>query len=202
MSRKKVIKKPTAKKATTTNAKRPAKKAVSTGTDSVEKNFRDTPAKLIAQFGKELSGLKQQDKKLQSELKKAQAQKKTSQKQSVTLAAKHKAKPNATIKKQLATQKVTIEKITKIIAGVTAQINVLKLATKALTQKQNKQTAIHKLLTAFEKQWEIKARQAAAPKPRKKAAKKSSASTPATHTTTTHHNEPNLITEDDLETVE
>ena len=202
MSRRKVTKKAKAKKATATVAKRPTKKVVNTLTETLEKNFRDTPAKLLTQCRKELSGLKQQEKKLQSELKKAQAQKKTTQKQSITLAAKHKSKPNATSKKQLAAQKQTIEKFIKTIAGLVTQLNTLKLAAKTLTQKLNKQTAIHKLLTAFEKQWEIKTRKAAV-KPRKKATNKPSASKPAaTQTTITHHEEPDMITESDLETVE
>jgi hypothetical protein len=204
MSRKKVITKAKAKKATATAAKRPAtKKAANTLSATLEKNFKDTHAKLIAQCRKDLSGQQQQEKKLQSELKKAQAQKKTSQKQAATLAAKHKSKPSAATKKQLAAHKQTVEKHTKTITGLTANLNVSKATTKSIAQQQNKHTAIQKLLSAFEKQWEMKARQAATAKakPRKTAKKKPAASTPASTTTSTHH-EPTMINENDLETVE
>ncbi len=169
MSRKKVTKKVKAKKTTAT--KRPVKTTVHSPIANLEKNLKDAHTKLIAHCEKELKALTQQDKKLQSELKKAQQQKKTAQKQAIASATKHKAKPSNATKKQLAAHKQTIGKITKTIAEISTRIGQLKLQSKTIAQTENKHRAITKLITAFEKQWEQKLRQAAKPKARKKTTK-------------------------------
>jgi hypothetical protein len=206
MSRKKVTRKGKAKsKQSATSTKRSNKKAVTSMTATLEKNLKAASADLIAQCRKEIAQLKAQGIKLQATWKKSDAQHKKIQKQCTVLAAKQKAKPSATVKKQLATAQIAMTKTQKILAGITTEVNAIKQAIKALAEKQSKHTAFRKLWSAFEKDWATKASKTVAAKPSKKAAKKPAAkkTTPETTTQQPQHYEPEMTkTDADLETAE
>jgi chromosome segregation ATPase len=138
----------------TTTRKGSAKTTGTSTLGTLEKNFRATPAKIIAQFRKEIAGSKQQQKKLQVALKKAQTQKQTSTKQITTLSAK---KPSTTTKKQLATHKKNLGTHGKTIADLTKQLAHLKQTTSGLTLGQGKYSALNKHLSALDKEWKAKA---------------------------------------------
>jgi hypothetical protein len=210
MSRKKVTKKPKLKKAT--NKIKRTKKAVTQSSGrNTERNLKDLSIQLVSQCRNNLLGLKQQEKKLQSELKHAQSQKKTIQKQQSVLLAKTKNKPTATAKKQLASYKLALGKVNKTITALTAQHGQVKQQTKTLTQEKSKHTAIQKLLKTFEKEWATKdkahkavkvVKTKATPKKRNKSQKKTALTTiPATQTDTTPYDDQITIIEPEVETV-
>lgn len=192
MARKKVAK--------TTKAKKPtAKNSTVSMLNTMEKDFRATPAKLSAQVRKDLAGLKQQEKKMKGELNKAQAQVKTNKKQFALLTAKNKSKPSATTKKQLAASKQNQDKFTKNLTAVTAQMNNMKQQVKTTALNLKKFAAINKTLSDFDKQWKAQANTApvkAAAKPAVKTTKKTAKKT---KTSRPHANQDNAPIHDDQE---
>ncbi|MDR3477326.1 MAG: hypothetical protein P4M14_04775 [Gammaproteobacteria bacterium] len=182
MARKKAKKITNTKK---TAVKSQPKKAANHLANTLEKDFRDIPAKLIAQLRKEVATLAQQEKKLKVELKKADAQKKASKTKHAALTLKAKKKPSATSKKLMNLAKMTHDKTLKTIQDLTKQLDQIKAETKTVATKQAKFAAIATQLNQFEKQWALKAKKATkiAPKARKKTTRKqktaSDAATPS-----------------------
>jgi hypothetical protein len=187
MARKKAKKIATTKK---TAVKSQPKKAANHLANTLEKDFRDIPAKLVAQLRKDVATLAQQEKKLKVELKKADAQKKVSKNKHAVLAVKAKKKPSATSKKLMNVAKMAHDKTLKTIQDLTKQLEPIKAEMKATAAKQAKFTAIVTQLNQFEKQWALKAKKAvkAAPKATKKTTKKqkisADAATPSHENTT------------------
>lgn len=146
MSRKKqkLTAKPKTKQAKT---KHPAKFIGLTTVESMEKDFRNTPAKLILHCRKNLSQLKQHEKKLKAQLSKATASKKVAKTKHAALTTK--MTPAA--KKQMIVAKKTCDSWDKATAQLTAEIDHIKAICKSLVQKQTKYTAISKQLAQFEK---------------------------------------------------
>lgn len=183
MARKKTNKLTNTKKST---VKTQQKKTANT----LEKDFRAIPAKLVTQFRKEVAALSQQEKKLKTALKKADAQQKTLKNKHAALTEKAKKKPSPTSKKQINLAKTAHDKSVKAIQDFTKQLDQIKAEIHTIATKQAKFAAIATQLNQFEKQWATKAKQAtkAAPKTGKKTVKKqkiaTNASTPAHENTT------------------
>ena len=174
----KQVKKTSTKKSTVKRTPNPAKSL----SQAMEKEFRDIPARLIAQCQKDASALNRQEKKIKSEVKKAEAQKKIAKNKQVILQAKMKKNNNATNKKQFNANKQDQDKILKAISSLQQQLNTIKAQSKSLSSQQSKYAAIAKLVMQFDKQWEAKARQAnkTATKARKKPSKNTKWSAPTT----------------------
>jgi hypothetical protein len=172
--RRKVKKAAKTKRAT---ASRKPARSTSSASHGLEKTLKDLPSKLVAYYRKEVATLKQQEKKLHTDLTKAHTQHKTALKQQTILTAKHKAKPSDAGKKQLSKNKDAIAKHSKSVGELTGKLNQLKTNTVTLAHKQGKYAAIGKQHSALDKEWNQKARDAAtkatAPKaPKKRAARK------------------------------
>lgn len=130
------------------------KKIALTLSETIANNFSLIPAKLVAQARKDLTLLKQYEKKCQNELKKASAQKLTAKKQHSKLIKPAKTKMTASQKKQLSIAKLTMDHATKTILALSSTQTQIKQQLKSLTNMQNKFTALSKQLIAFEKKWE------------------------------------------------
>src|ERR1700722_459673 len=123
MPRRKVKKFAKAKRSTTGKTK----KTFTTATGgTLEKTFKEIPAKLVAQGRKELFTLKQKEKKFLAQFKKTQAQKQAFQKQISTFTAKNKTKPTFTGKKQFATAKAGFAKTSKTFTTVDGQLKAIQ----------------------------------------------------------------------------
>ncbi|GEM_PF-5442446 len=169
MARKKVAKVTKTKKA---NTKSQSKSITLSAVDVMEKEFNATPAKIISQSRKDLTALKMQEKKLKSELKKAQVQKKVAKNKRVTLTTKSKAKTTATSKKLLTAAKQAYDKITLTLTEVSGRYDAIKKQTKELAAKVARFSALHKLISQFEKQWGLKAKKSSTVSKPKKTTKK------------------------------
>jgi hypothetical protein len=161
MARKKTVKK--AKKTLRNQAK--AKVAMMNSVEMMEKNFKNMPKQVAVQCQKELATVRQYEKKLSVELKKAQILVKEIKAKCVTLASK---KTSATSKKQLAAAKKGLVSANTAIKEMTAKWSQLTKQIAALRDKQGKFTALSKELSKFDTQRAKTAKKAA---PAKKAAK-------------------------------
>jgi hypothetical protein len=186
MPRRKVVKTAKVKKLA---IKRQVKTAASGLADSLEKSFREIPAKIIAQTRKELSTIKQQEAKLKTEQKKAQAQKKITKTKHMALTAKAKSKPSPTTKKQLVSAKQAFDKVSKTIAGIDANLAVVKKQVDTLSKKNAKFTALSKQISSFDKEWERKG----------KTPKKSKSTKPATKSTSAAKTRKQKVSEPETE---
>lgn len=148
------------KKSTTKN--QTTKSNISNATAALQKALQDAPAKIIAQLNKEIATAKQNEKRLQAALKKAQSAKSAAEKQFAAITSKHKAKPTAASKKQLAKQKQNFDKNSKTLAEITNQANQSKAQITHLTSQQAKYAELTKRIAQFDKEWEAKVRAAAA----------------------------------------
>jgi hypothetical protein len=151
-----------------------------TGTASpLEKTFKELPGRLAAQGRKDLGVLKQKEKKLQAQLKKATTQKTTATKQQTTLTGKYKTKPTAAGRKQLATSKLGVTKATGAVKDLTTQLAALKAQIKTQTSHTGKYAAIGKHIAAFHKAWDVKTAKTVKPTTakRKRAGKKTKTTT-------------------------
>lgn len=178
MARKKIARK--AKKTIRNQAKVAMMKSVET----IEKTFRDMPRQVVALCQKELSTLKQHEKKLAVELKKAQ---------SLVNAIKDKcsilenANRTASTKKRLAAAKKGLVKANTAVKEMTAKYNQLDKQINSCTDTQNKYVALSKELSKFDTQWKKLAKKPSAPKKAaKKTATKSSKSIVEAGIETTH----------------
>ena len=169
MPKKKVSKsvKSKSKKVTRTQSK--PKAVMTNSVDHLEKSFKQFPNQIATQCRKELATLKQQEKKLASELKKAV---------SLTKAIEHKCaalskqKSSATVKKQLASATLGFKKANLASVEMSRSLEKIKLQIAALASTANKFSALTKEINKFDKEWTIKAKQAAATLAAKKSAKK------------------------------
>ncbi len=149
-------------------------KSVMTPAQVIEKEFNEAPAKLMTQFRKELTALKQQEKKLKSELKKAQVQKKVAKNKRTALVNKTKMNNTAAAKKLLNAAKQHYDQVCSLIQDLSTKCDNLKKQSSLLSEKQSKFTALSKHLKQFEKQWMMKNKKpTTASKTRKKTDKKS-----------------------------
>jgi hypothetical protein len=142
----------------------------------LEKDFHETPAKLVSHSSKELATLKQQEKKLKSELKKVQSQKKIGKNKRAALIVKAKKNASATNQKLLTAAKQAYDLACKSALELTAKYNDLKSDIKTAAQNNSKFVALNKHLTQFQKMWALKTKKATATKTKKKAPKKSKVS--------------------------
>lgn len=145
MPRKKV------KRSSATKTSVKVKRQVQNLTESLEKSFREIPAKIAEQTQKDLIALKQQEAKLQSSLQKMQKQQKTMSSKQSSLASKDKLTTAA--KKQLKVSKKATDVLNKAIANVLKQIDQNRQQGKSLSQKQAKYVAIKKQIIKLEKEW-------------------------------------------------
>lgn len=180
MRQKKNVRSAKVKKTTTKNKMKKGNTAL-TLTEKMERDFRDAPANIVAQYRKDITVAKQQEDKLKVELKKADTLKKALETKITILAAK---KPGATNKKQLANAKKMQVQLSKAISDFTGKLELIKELGRTLSAKQAIFAALGKQLAKLEKELTIKARNAAkaksAPKTKKAVAKKTkSAPTPA-----------------------
>lgn len=181
MARKKM--KPVSK-ATKNSAKRPTKNKLVSVADTMEKDFRAIPAKLTAEYRKELAVVKQQELKLKADLKKTQEQQKAAQQKYTLLETKAKTKSTAAAKKQILAAKKVYAATTKTIKDITASLDRVKKQIKTLADKQAKCTMLGKQLRQIEKEWDMKAKttttaKATATKQTRKKSVKKAVSTPA-----------------------
>ncbi|HEX2548795.1 MAG TPA: hypothetical protein VHM20_03135 [Gammaproteobacteria bacterium] len=191
MPRKKV------KRSSATKTTVKVKRQVPNLTESLEKSFREMPAKIAMQTQKDLIALKQQEAKLQSSLQKMQKQQKTINNKQSSLASKDKLSTAA--KKQLKVSKKASDVLNKAIANILKQIDQNRQQGKTLSQKQAKYVAIKKQIIKLEKEWnQTSAKTTKTTKPAPKA-RKSRASTPAT-THDTAASEPMML--DSTESIE
>jgi hypothetical protein len=140
----------------TTTGRTTTKTGTSTAITALEKTFKELPGKLVAQGRKEIGVLKQKEKKLAAQLKKATTQHQTATKQVATYTAKNKTKPTAAGKKQLGTANSTVAKHKKTVTGLTTELNAVKAQTKTLSSHTNKYTTLGKTITSFGKDWSTK----------------------------------------------
>jgi len=115
----------------------------------VEKDFLGMPAKLAALYRSEVAALKQQEKKLGTELKKAKADKKAAEAKQAALA---KAKNTATAKKQIAAAKKASVEAGKMIKTIIAQLEQASKNGQKLAAKQTKFSQISIQLVKLDKQ--------------------------------------------------
>lgn len=159
MPRKKV------KRSSATKTTVKVKRQVPNLTESLEKSFREIPAKIAIQTQKDLIALKQQEAKLQSSLQKMQKQQKTISTKQSSLASKDKLSTAA--KKQLKVSKKASDVLNKAITSILKQIDQNRLQGKSLSQKQAKYVAIKKQIIKLEKEWNQSAKPAKTAKPAK-----------------------------------
>ncbi|MDA8561715.1 hypothetical protein N9L02_01210 [Gammaproteobacteria bacterium] len=136
-------------------AKTKSKSTVSLS-ENLEDSFREIPVKLPIQLSKEIETLKKQEVKLQNSIQKIKKQKVTAKTKQATLRAKYKIKKTVTLKKQIDLTKESIEKINISIIQATEQLTVIKTASKSLSQKLVKFTAIRKFIESIDKKMEEK----------------------------------------------
>ncbi len=174
MPRKKV------KRSSATKTSVKVKRQVQSLTESLEKSFREIPAKIAVQTQKDIIALKQQEAKLQSSLQKMQKQQKTITTKQSSLASKDKLTTAA--KKQLKVSKKASDVLNKAIANILKQIDQNRQQGKSLSEKQAKYVAIKKQIIKLEKEWTQSAKPVKTIKPAKAAVKvrKSRAAAPVT----------------------
>jgi len=144
--------------------------------ESLEKGFRDMPAKIAALHRKDFDTSKKQEKKLNSELKKAQAKNKIAKKKWDGLASKS----TGGSKKQMATAKKIYDNSNTHVSQLTAQLDQIKKAISAIAHKQAKFMSLGKQLVILEKEFEATLKKAASqtkPKARKKQTAKAKVTT-------------------------
>lgn len=118
---------------------------------TMEKTFREAPAKLILQCQKDIVSLKKQEQKLAKTLKKNQDQKKTTSKKIAALNTKSKTSFITDRKKQITTLQKFLTSLEKEITTFTAQLEQIKKHCETLTHKQKQFATINKLITTLEK---------------------------------------------------
>lgn len=133
-------------------------------TESLEKEFRSIPAKLSALYRNEIAGLKQREKKLSDDLKKAEARKQMAKKKSEIIAKK--GTPAA--KKQLAAAKKHIKKAHDLVSNLSTQIQEVNKLRKGATAKHAKFAGIKIQLSKIEKQVDTKVKKPKRAKTQKK----------------------------------
>lgn len=162
MSRKKPAKRP-ATRQTTAKAVKAAKPAKITAKSSMnvhqmEKDFQDTPAKLIASIKKEIAAQTQKQTKAKSALVKLAKQIKSSEKR-IKAAGKNKT---AAGKKQLTAAKKLHAEMMKSEIAHTKEIKEAATSVAALQMKAKKMAALSKYISQFEKDWAKQEKEAAA----------------------------------------
>lgn len=115
----------------------------------VEKDFLGMPAKLAALYRNEVAVLKQQEKKLGTELKKVKADKKAAETKQVALS---RAKKTATAKKQIAAAKKASVEAGKMIKTIMVQMDQASKNAHKLAAKQTKFSQISIQLIKLDKQ--------------------------------------------------
>ncbi len=125
------------------------KQSVLSLAEKVEKEFRQIPMKLAKLYRQEIVALKQQEKKLKADSKKAQSTQKTALKKQAGLKPAHSHKKRVTTQKQVA----LADKIIKEIAAKLDHVNKTK---NAFLAKQMKYMALNKELTTLEKKLSVK----------------------------------------------
>jgi hypothetical protein len=148
--------------------------------EKTEQILLTMPRIIATQIGKDLVIQKQQENKLNLELKKLELQKKTLTEKMMML----KKKNTAASKKQAKTVQKSLQKTQKMITVVARDLQAVKKQVQTLSQKKNMYTALQAQLVSFQKEWVKKmssqAKAKAKPKTKTKAkvkAKKRSAST-------------------------
>lgn len=174
MRQKKKVRSVKAKKSVIKNKAKKTTTALSL-TDKMEKDFRETPAKIVALYQKDIAVSKQQETKLKNELQKAEVLKKALQSKIAALSSK---KLTSASKKQLNSTKKMQVQLTKAISDFSVKLEAIKKLVRTLTEKQALFSALGKQLAKLEKELMMKARQAEkakAAKAKKVKAKKTSA---------------------------
>lgn len=139
--------------------------------EKLEKDFRNAPAEIVAQYRKEAVVLKKHETKLSAELKKAQALEKTLKNKHKIL---HSKQLTPAAKKRLAKDEKVLTQLSKAMKVVADQLAEIKLLGSKLSAKQALYTAIQKELAQFEKQFSKKTAQVTKAKPATKMKKKKS----------------------------
>ncbi len=140
---------------------------------TVEKEFRQIPAKLAKLYRQELQAQKNQEAKWKKELSQAEATRKAAQNKQAALLS---AKVTPSSKKQLAAAKKSNEQAAKTIKMLTSQWDRMTKQNDMLRAKQNKYTLLNKELAKLEKELTLKA--AASIKAKKPVMKKSKVKPP------------------------
>jgi len=153
MPRKKTMRSAKGTKMTAKNKK--TTKAALPLTDRMEKDFRSAPARIAAEYRKEVVILKQQEFKLKTELKKAAILQKALKTKHTVLSTKK----TATAKKQLTAMKKVQIQLTKAVKDSMKKLEQIQKLCKIKAEKQAKFTAISKQLGKLEKELSKKAPQ-------------------------------------------
>lgn len=129
-----------------------SKTAKSTLVEQMISAFKATPAKIIAQFRKEIATAKQYESKVKTEFTKIQESLKAAKNKSMILADKLKTKSSPTLRKQLKTAKKMHDQLKKTFSSLTTQLSNAQKQLKALTEKHTKFANLAKNMNQFEKQ--------------------------------------------------
>jgi len=144
--------KPTAKPSAHKNhAKKPMAKSKTFLSEKMEKDFREIPTKIAAQYKNDLTVLKKQESKLKEDLKKAQLNNKLLKKKAAELTSSKST--SASAKKALVTSKKALDTSNKTIKDLTEQLSKLKLNHNLLSNNHKKFTLITKQLSQLDKQF-------------------------------------------------
>lgn len=131
--------------------KRQTKNNNAVNVQKAEKDFYQVPAKLAAQFNKDINSHKNQQNKLNKSLAKCLAQ--VNKAQAKENAAAAKAKTSSSGKKAWNAAKKAHVKVAKVHAGLKNQFESVTKALNELLNNQAKFNALHKYLGQFEKEW-------------------------------------------------
>lgn len=143
--------------------------------EKTEQILLTMPRIIATQIGKDLVIQKQQENKLNLELKKLELQKKALTEKMMML----KKKNTAASKKQAKTVQKSLQKTQQMISGLTRDLQAVKKQVQTLSQKKSMYSALQVQLVSFQKEWvkkmSSKAMAKAKPKAKVKAKKRSAA---------------------------
>jgi hypothetical protein len=141
----------------TINKTKTHKKAkTSSSIQSMEKEFKNMPAKLIQQLRKEATVLKKQESNINLSLKKMQKQKKLIANQQAILLAKAQGKKSESIKKQLLTIKKNNDKLNHSMTKLTSDLEKIENQLTIVSEKQAQFTYISKEVAQLDKRTKSK----------------------------------------------
>jgi hypothetical protein len=137
----------------TINKSQKQKKAtkMSSSIHSMEKEFKNMPAKLIKRLRKDTAALKKQESTLNVSLKKTQKKRQLIADQQADLFAKAQERPNASIKKRLLAAQKKNDKINKNMTKLTSDLEKIQNQLSILSRKQAQFTYIGKEITQLDK---------------------------------------------------
>jgi hypothetical protein len=143
-------------KKTINKTKKQKKAKTSSPIQSMEKEFKNMPAKLIQQLRKEAVILKKQESNINLSLKKIQKQKKSVTNQQTLLLAKSQGKQSGSIKKQLLVIKRNDDKINQSMTKLTSELERIQNHLSIASEKQAQFIYISKEIAQLDKRAKLK----------------------------------------------